>query len=109
MTGSTTTVQSIQKSGTLILSNRKRSPAVEVRPSQDFIPSGAVESAPSKVIPLIDQTFPVRIVWRNVILFANLHLAAAFGLYLFVTGNVMWQTVLWGKVDPSFPNTLLPI
>lgn len=49
-------------------------------------------------IPLMDRTFPVKIVWRNVFLFVYLHLAAVYGGYLFITGQVMWQTFLWGKL-----------
>lgn len=41
----------------------------------------------------------VDIVWRNVILFAYLHTAALYGGYLWVSGQVMWQTFLWGKLS----------
>jgi len=46
-------------------------------------------------VPIMDQVFPVQIVWRNVALFVYLHLAAVYGGYLFFTGQVMWQTFLW--------------
>lgn len=39
----------------------------------------------------------VDIVWRNVILFAYLHTAALYGGYLWLSGQVMWQTFLWGN------------
>jgi hypothetical protein len=48
-------------------------------------------------LPLIDQEFPTRIVWRNVGLFLYLHAAALFGLGLLLTGHVQWRTVIWGK------------
>lgn len=38
------------------------------------------------------------IVWRNVILFLYLHSAALYGGYLWISGQVMWQTFLWGTV-----------
>jgi stearoyl-CoA desaturase (delta-9 desaturase) len=38
---------------------------------------------------------PLDIVWRNVFLFIYLHGAAAYGAYLWVKGEVMWQTFLW--------------
>ncbi len=40
----------------------------------------------------------VEMVWRNVILFAYLHTAALYGGYLWVSGQVMWQTFVWGKL-----------
>jgi hypothetical protein len=39
----------------------------------------------------------LQIVWRNVILFIYLHGAAVYGGYLWLSGEVMWQTFLWGK------------
>lgn len=39
----------------------------------------------------------VDIVWRNVFLFIYLHILSAYGLYLLVTGQVMWQTIIWSK------------
>jgi len=49
-------------------------------------------------IPLIEQTFPTVIVWRNVALFIYLHLSSLYGAYLFFTGNVMWKTFLCGVI-----------
>jgi stearoyl-CoA desaturase (delta-9 desaturase) len=49
-------------------------------------------------VPLIEQTFPTVIVWRNVALFAYLHLSSLYGAYLFFTGNVMWKTFLCGVI-----------
>lgn len=77
------TVQEIHKNETVILTNRKQSSVPEI-----------------SAVPLIEQEFPVQIVWRNVGLFAYLHLATIFGLYLFVTGQVMWKTAIWGKISP---------
>ena len=48
-------------------------------------------------VNVMDMEVPLQIVWRNVALFAYLHLAAVYGLYLFVMGQVMWQTFLWGR------------
>ena len=47
-------------------------------------------------IPLIDQTFPTVIVWKNVLLFIYLHAAAIYGAYLFVTGQVYLLSFIWG-------------
>jgi len=52
---------------------------------------------------VMDMVVPTQIVWRNVALFAYLHLAAVYGLYLFLTAQVMWQTFLWGKFLLEFP------
>jgi len=49
-------------------------------------------------VNVMDMEVPLQIVWRNVALFAYLHLAAVYGLYLFVMGQVMWQTFLWGTL-----------
>jgi stearoyl-CoA desaturase (delta-9 desaturase) len=46
-------------------------------------------------IDVMDIPQRVDLVWRNIYLFIYLHIAAAYGLYLLVTGNVMWQTVIW--------------
>ena len=37
----------------------------------------------------------VRLVWRNIILFAYLHLAAVYGLWLMLT-SAMWSTGIFG-------------
>lgn len=39
---------------------------------------------------------PLRLVWRNILLFAYLHLAAIYGLYLAITA-AKWRTLVWGK------------
>lgn len=38
--------------------------------------------------------FKTIIVWRNVFLFALLHLASLYGIYLFIT-KAMWQTIIF--------------
>ena len=40
---------------------------------------------------------PLQLVWRNVLLFIYLHLAGLYGAWLWVSGQVMWQTFVWGK------------
>jgi len=50
----------------------------------------------SPTIPLMDQQFPLKIAWRNVIFFIYLHLAAVYGLFLVFTGQIMWETIVWG-------------
>jgi stearoyl-CoA desaturase (delta-9 desaturase) len=46
-----------------------------------------------------DEEFPpLQIVWRNVGLFIYLHTAAAYGAYLWLSGQVMWQTFIWGFI-----------
>jgi len=54
--------------------------------------------ATTSQIPLIDRVFPVQIVWRNVALFTYLHLSALVGGYLLITGQVMFNTFLWGAL-----------
>lgn len=39
----------------------------------------------------------IKIVWRNVILFAYLHAAALYGAYLMLF-SASWPTVIWGKL-----------
>lgn len=48
-------------------------------------------------VDVMDIPNRIDLVWRNIYLFIYLHIAAAYGLYLFVTGQVMWQTVIWGE------------
>lgn len=50
-------------------------------------------------VDVMDIPNRIDLVWRNIYLFIYLHIAAAYGLYLFVTGNVMWQTVIWGEYN----------
>lgn len=40
---------------------------------------------------------PKQLVWRNILLFAYLHLAALYGGYLFLT-SAKWQTDIFGKI-----------
>lgn len=42
------------------------------------------------------STYKMQIVWRNVILFALLHIASVYGLYLLIL-KAKWATVAWGK------------
>lgn len=37
-----------------------------------------------------------QLVWRNIVLFAYLHIAAIYGAFLFLT-SAKWQTDLFGK------------
>lgn len=48
--------------------------------------------------PAIEQADnrPLKLVWRNIILFAYLHLAALYGGYLFLF-SAKWQTDVLGK------------
>jgi hypothetical protein len=48
-------------------------------------------------VPLLDQTFPIDLVWRNIMLYTYLHLAAVYGLFQLLTGQVMLQTIAWGN------------
>lgn len=45
-----------------------------------------------KLVP--DKDFKLKIVWRNVILFAYLHVAALYGAYLMLF-SASWPTVIW--------------
>lgn len=42
------------------------------------------------------DNYPKKLVWRNIILFAYLHLAALYGGYLFLF-SAKWQTDIFGK------------
>ena len=39
---------------------------------------------------------PLQIVWRNVLIFVYLHLAAVYGFYVLCV-HAKWATALWGK------------
>lgn len=58
--------------------------------------NGAKSAASEKEVDMHGEG-KVDIVWRNIILFTYLHTAALYGGYLWVTGQVMWQTFLWGQ------------
>jgi len=45
---------------------------------------------------LSDTHVPLQIVYKNVLLFVYLHLAAVYGAYLWLSGEVMFKTFLWG-------------
>jgi len=45
----------------------------------------------------MDGYSKLTIVWRNVAIFVYLHAAALYGAYLWLSGQVMWQTFLWGN------------
>jgi hypothetical protein len=49
-----------------------------------------------RIVTNATREYKLQIVWRNVILFAYLHLAALYGAYLLVT-SAKWPTVIWGK------------
>ena len=55
------------------------------------------EMTPNEEIDVMSIPNRTDIVWKNVYLFIYLHIASAYGLYLLVTGQVMWQTIIWGK------------
>jgi stearoyl-CoA desaturase (delta-9 desaturase) len=40
----------------------------------------------------------IKLVWRNIILFAYLHLAAVYGLWLMLT-SAQWKTGIFGELD----------
>lgn len=44
---------------------------------------------------------PKQYVWRNIILFAYLHIAAVYGFYLFLF-SAKWQTDVFGKLISFF-------
>lgn len=46
---------------------------------------------------------PKQLVWRNIILFAYLHLAALYGGYLFIF-SAKWQTDIFGKLITFYLN-----
>lgn len=43
------------------------------------------------------DSHPRQLVWRNIILFAYLHVAALYGAYLFLF-SAKWQTDIFGKL-----------
>jgi hypothetical protein len=45
---------------------------------------------------------PLEVVWKNVLLFAVIHTFSIYGLYLFITGEVQWRTVLWSMLYWNF-------
>jgi len=44
-----------------------------------------------------DSTYRLEIVWRNVLVFVYLHIAAVYGGYLMLTA-AKWYTVAWGNI-----------
>jgi hypothetical protein len=42
------------------------------------------------------RTFELQ--WRNIILMSLLHLNALYGVYLMITGQLMWKTLVFGKI-----------
>jgi fatty-acid desaturase len=62
----------------------------------DMKTNESVKEPATSTVPLIDQTFPIQLVWRNIVLFVYLHGAALYGMYLLLTGHIMIQTVIWG-------------
>ena len=102
MTESVTTavLQAETASQKLVLRHQQQKQSPSDVPSVEES-SGSASVTP---LPLIEQEFPVRIVWRNVGLFLYLHAAALVGLYFLLMGHVMWQTMVWGK---KYSNKLL--
>ncbi|CAG7727868.1 unnamed protein product, partial [Allacma fusca] len=41
---------------------------------------------------------PVIIVWKNILRYGYIHVAAGYGLYLLLIGQVQWRTVLWAQM-----------
>ena len=63
----------------------------------------------SRVIDAPKTKYKRQIVWRNVIIFAYLHIGAVYGLYLALT-SAKWATLLFGEWKPEnifrrLPNT----
>jgi hypothetical protein len=66
--------------------------------SLDTTTTAAVEGKAVEDIEVdMDGYSKLDIVWRNVAIFVYLHLAALYGAYLWLSGQVMWQTFLWGN------------
>lgn len=51
---------------------------------------------PEKVIA---KSRKFELVWRNIILMTLLHIQAVYGVYLLLFGNVMWKTIIFGKLQ----------
>lgn len=56
----------------------------------------ADEKSNDTVKTVTEEKVPTVIVWRNVILFAYLHLASLYAVYLMFT-SAMWQTNVFGE------------
>lgn len=54
------------------------------------------KDADTPIVPPSAEKRKLQIVWRNVILFALLHIGGLYGAYLFFT-QAMWSTRLFGK------------
>jgi len=76
--------------GSLEQTNNNTNQILNRKPTKEALADGE--------IPLIEQTFPIQLVWRNIALFAYLHAISLYGGYLLITGQVMWQTMIWGFV-----------
>ncbi len=58
--------------------------------------------ASGDIIPLNEERsrkkeFHPQIVWRNVVIFGILHMAAIYGFICFVSSRALWSTKIWGK------------
>lgn len=55
---------------------------------QDEIKSKTIKEPQTK-------TYKWKLVWRNIILYALMHLGGLYGIYQIVTLNTNWKTILW--------------
>ena len=62
---------------------------------ENELPTGKKEKVEEEIVN--GKSSPKAIVWRNAILFAYLHVAAVYGLYLAITSAKLY-TNLWGNV-----------
>lgn len=68
-------------------------PNITTSPAANDCPAKNPEEEPIQKV----QEYKLQIVWRNVLLFAYLHLAAVYGAYLMIF-EAKWFTVAWSKI-----------
>jgi len=58
--------------------------------------ANGVQSSSASAVSTEDEK--LQLVWRNIFIFIYLHIAALYGGYLWVSGQVMLKTFLWGEL-----------
>ena len=103
----TTTTTKLDTTNTSTVTERKSNGVITSKDSQkennDNSKNNSVEtdgylSRTDNLQGLEDPAPPPKIVWRNVIIFAYVHVAVLYSVYLILSGNVMWQTLAFGKL-----------
>lgn len=77
-----------------------KTPKVSIRPSGtlDEIDAETFDGALLKPEHRSAKDRTYEYVWRNIFLMSTVHMFAIYGGWRMVTGQIMWQTVLFGNI-----------